>query len=47
MVGIKDTFGESGNPDDLAVKYGLTKKNIMAAALRALERKWVRRGFVP
>ncbi len=44
MVGIKDTFGESGNPDDLAVKYGLTKKNIMAAALRALERKWVRRG---
>ena len=44
MVGIKDTFGESGNPDDLAVKYGLTKKNIMAAALRTLERKWVRRG---
>jgi transketolase len=39
MVGVKDTFGESGEPDELAEKYGLTGPYIAAAALRALERK--------
>lgn len=39
MVGIMDTFGESGDPDELAVKYGLTHKEIMAAARKALSRK--------
>lgn len=39
MVGIMDTFGESGDPDELAVKYGLTHKEIMAAAHKALSRK--------
>ncbi|SFB29030.1 transketolase family protein [Clostridium frigidicarnis] len=27
-VGVNDTFGESGNPDDLMKKYGLTVENI-------------------
>ncbi len=39
MVGVKDTFGESGEPDELAEKYGLTGSYIAAAARRALERK--------
>ncbi len=39
MVGIMDTFGESGDPDELAVKYGLTHKEIMVAARKALSRK--------
>lgn len=39
MVGIMDTFGESGTPDELAVAYGLTSKEITAAALRALQQK--------
>jgi len=28
-VGVEDTFGESGTPDDLLVKYGLTKEHII------------------
>lgn len=28
-VGVEDTFGESGTPDELLVKYGLTKEHIM------------------
>lgn len=39
MVGIKDTFGESGTPEELAVKYGLTANDIKAAVRRVLERK--------
>jgi transketolase len=39
MVGVKDTFGESGEPDELAEKYGLTGTYIAAAARRALLRK--------
>ncbi len=31
-VGVKDTFGESGNPDELMEKYGLKAKDIVAAA---------------
>lgn len=27
-IGVKDTFGESGSPDDLMKKYGLTVENI-------------------
>lgn len=34
-IGTMDTFGESGTPDELMKKYGLTKENI-AAAVRAL-----------
>lgn len=31
MVGQNDTFGESGKPDDLKAKYGMTKNDIVAA----------------
>jgi transketolase len=39
MVGVRDTFGESGEPEELAEKYGLTGPYIAAAARRAMERK--------
>jgi len=39
MIGVQDTFGESGEPDELAEKYGLTGPYIAAAARRAMERK--------
>jgi transketolase len=29
-VGINDTFGESGKPDELMQKYGLTSQNIIS-----------------
>jgi transketolase len=38
-VGVKDTFGESGTPAQLMEKYGLTAKDIVAAAKRAIARK--------
>jgi len=38
-VGINDVFGESGNPDDLMKKYGLTAENIIKKAERAIKRK--------
>jgi transketolase len=38
-VAVNDSFGESGTPDELLVKYGLTAKNIVAAAKKALARK--------
>ena len=31
MVGIRDTFGESGTPADLLLKYGLTAQHIVEA----------------
>jgi len=39
MVGVNDSFGESGTPEELMVKYGLDAKNIVAAAQRAIARK--------
>ena len=33
MVGQQDTFGESGKPDELKAKYGMTAADIVAAAL--------------
>ena len=39
MVAVKDTFGESGTPDELMIKYGLTTENIVEATLRAIKRK--------
>lgn len=39
MVGVRDTFGESGEPEELAEKYGLTGPYIAAAARRAMKRK--------
>ena len=39
MVGVKDTFGESGTGQALLDKYGLRAANIVDAVKRALERK--------
>jgi transketolase len=39
FVGVRDTFGESGEPEELAEKYGLTAPFIVRAAKRAIERK--------
>jgi transketolase len=39
FIGTKDTFGESGKPAELLVKYGLDAANIAAAAERAMGRK--------
>ena len=38
-VGTNDTFGESGKPTDLLVKYGLDAEHIVAAAEKVLARK--------
>lgn len=35
-VGQKDTYGESGQPDELLEKYGMTEKDIVSAAEEAL-----------
>ena len=37
--GVNDVFGESGDPEDLAQKYGLTAFHIAAKARLVLERK--------
>lgn len=38
-VGIDDKFGESGTPDELMVKYGLTSENIIKATKKVISRK--------
>ena len=37
FIGVNDSFGESGTPDQLMEKYGLKSKNIIAAAKRLME----------
>ena len=39
MVGVNDTFGESGTPRELMKKYGLTSNHIIAAVGRVISRK--------
>jgi len=39
FVGVNDSFGESGTPEQLMEKYGLTSKDIVAAALKVVARK--------
>ncbi|MCD6112892.1 MAG: transketolase family protein [Bacteroidales bacterium] len=39
MVAVNDTFGESGTPDELLVKYGLDTPDIIEAALKSIARK--------
>ncbi len=39
MVAVNDSFGESGKPEELLVKYGLDTANIVEAALKAIARK--------
>jgi len=38
-VGTRDTFGESGKPEELMVKYGLTANDIVEAAKKSISRK--------
>jgi transketolase len=39
MVGVNDTFGESGTPRQLMEKYGLTSSDIVKASKQVLTRK--------
>jgi transketolase len=39
LVGVQDTFGESGEPAEILAKYGLTAQKIAEAAQRAVARK--------
>ena len=39
MVGIQDTFGESGKPEELLVKYGCKAVNIVEKVKKVLSRK--------
>lgn len=39
FIGVRDTFGESGEPDELAEKYGLTAPYIVEAVKRVVGRK--------
>ena len=38
-VGIKDVFGDSGNPNDLLEKYGLTYKDIISSVKEVIAKK--------
>ena len=38
-VGVRDQFGESGTPEQLMKKYGLSAENIVEAALKVIKRK--------
>ena len=38
FIGMQDTFGESGKPDQLLKKYGMDVKDIKAAAKKAIRR---------
>lgn len=39
IVGVKDSFGESGDPNELLKKFGLTKENITQALMHVLQMK--------
>ncbi|MDQ3191180.1 MAG: transketolase family protein [Bacteroidota bacterium] len=39
MVAVKDSFGESGTPDELMEKYGLSTEKIVEAAEKVIKRK--------
>lgn len=39
FVAVNDSFGESGTPDQLLEKYGLSTANIVASAKKAIARK--------
>ncbi len=39
FVAVNDTFGESGTPEQLMIKYGLDSSNIVDAALKTITRK--------
>ena len=39
FVGVNNSFGETGQPDELMHKYGLSAENIVAKSLKVLARK--------
>ncbi len=39
FVAVNDSFGESGKPEDLLIKYGLSEDNIVAASRKVMTRK--------
>jgi transketolase len=39
MVGMKDTFGESGEPEELIEKYGMGKNSVIKAIKKVMQRK--------
>ena len=39
FIGTKDTFGESGTPEELMKKYSLDSKSIIKAVQKVIERK--------
>ena len=44
LVGVNDSFGESGTPEQLLEKYGLGSTHIVAAVEKVLARKHVGNG---
>jgi transketolase len=42
FIGVKDEFGQSGNPEELIEHYGMGEKSIMEAAKKAMKRKSVK-----
>ena len=38
-VAVNDSFGESGKPDELLAKYGLSPDAIVHAAMKVVKRK--------
>lgn len=44
FVGVKDTFGESGTPEQLLEKYGLSSANIVSAVENVIARKTIGNG---
>lgn len=39
FIGMQDTFGESGEPDELLTHFGLKSKNIVEAIMKVIARK--------
>jgi transketolase len=39
MVAVNDSFGESGTPEELMIKYGLSTANIIEAVYKVIKRK--------
>ncbi len=39
IVGIKDRFGESGRPEELLKKFGISRKEIIKAVMKVLKMK--------
>jgi len=46
FVGVEDSFGESGEPDELATKYGLCSQGIASAVRKVLKRNKPMSGLV-